>query len=124
MTTILAVDDNPANLLLIKKILASRGNIPDLAHNGLEALKMMREKHYDLVLVDVMMPFIDGIETVRLIREAQPEAPPYVALVTAVDLEECQSMLKDHVIDALISKGSAYSSFKTSLLNLLDKVIS
>lgn len=119
---VLAVDDNQTNLLLLEKILAKVNIVPDKAKNGLEALKLIREKSYDLILLDVLMPLIDGIETVRLIQATHPEPPPCIALVTAADPEACQLMLNEKSVTALIRKGSSYSSFKQSILDLLQNL--
>ena len=66
---ILAVDDNAANLKILKLFLKRTKIDPDLCHGGLQALEMCRNKEYDLILLDHMMPSPDGIETLKLIRE-------------------------------------------------------
>ncbi len=66
---ILIVDDNPKNLQLLGSILKANKYRVEFATNGREAVEWLEEKHFDLVLLDIMMPIIDGYETCRLIRK-------------------------------------------------------
>ncbi len=66
---ILVVDDNASNLTIVKLFLKRNEIVPDLCSSGLQAVKMCKEKRYDLILLDHMMPQPDGIETLHLIRE-------------------------------------------------------
>jgi two-component system KDP operon response regulator KdpE len=66
---ILVVDDEPAQLRLVDQILTSNGYEVVKASSGQEAIRIVYERKPDLVLLDVMMPEIDGWQTCRLIRE-------------------------------------------------------
>ncbi len=80
---VLVVDDNTINRTLAKKILAKWGIQTDLAENGLEAYKMIIQKDYDLVLMDLHMPVMDGLETtkrIRLLTEEKFQILPIIAL--------------------------------------------
>ena len=66
--SILAVDDTSMNLTIVKHYLKHVGIVPDLCDGGIKAVEMCREKKYDLILLDHMMPDPDGIETLRMIR--------------------------------------------------------
>ena len=66
---ILAVDDNQSNLTIVKLFLKRTGIKPDLASSGTRAIELCKEKKYDLIILDHMMPSPDGIETLHLIRE-------------------------------------------------------
>ncbi len=66
---ILAVDDNPMNLTVVKKLLRDTKVRIDTAENAAEALQMTLENSYHLILMDHLMPEIDGIECMRLIKE-------------------------------------------------------
>ncbi|MGN0438382.1 MAG: response regulator [Lachnospiraceae bacterium] len=66
---ILAVDDNRMNLDFVRGILKSTKMQIDLAQNGEEALKLLRNNAYQMVLLDHMMPVLDGMETLKIMRE-------------------------------------------------------
>jgi len=71
--TILVVDDDPDIHELLKAMLPSATCSIDDAYDGLEALSRLEERRYDLVLTDVRMPKLDGLELLRRIGEARPE---------------------------------------------------
>ena len=85
---LLAVDDNNSNLSIVKLFLKRTGIIPDMCLNGNDALKMCKEKKYDLILLDHMMPDPDGIETLKLIRSDEAslnkETPAIVLTANAI----------------------------------------
>src|SRR5688572_13551520 len=66
---ILVVDDNPANLLAIEAALGDLALDMQRAQSGTEALRLLLQRDFALVLLDVNMPSLDGFETARLIRE-------------------------------------------------------
>ena len=68
---ILAVDDNQSNLTIVRLFLKRNGIVPDLCSSGLRAIEMCKEKKYDLILMDHMMPEPDGIETLQIIRNSE-----------------------------------------------------
>lgn len=89
---ILIGEDNLINQKLMMHILTKVGFEPDVASNGHEILDAMAKKEYDLVLMDVQMPEMDGIETTRFIRRCLEKQPVIVAMtanVLAEDREEC-----------------------------------
>ncbi|MCR5487011.1 MAG: response regulator [Lachnospiraceae bacterium] len=66
--SILAVDDNSSNLRIVKLFLKRLRIEPELCDSGMRAIELSRSKHYDLILLDHMMPDPDGIKTLQLIR--------------------------------------------------------
>lgn len=79
---VLAVDDNKANLKIVKLFLKRTGIKPDTCESGAEAIDMCKKKKYDLILLDHMMPAPDGIETLKRIRNSKESLNKHtVALV-------------------------------------------
>ena len=68
---ILAAEDNPVNQLVLKTLLAQVGLEPDIVSDGAQALEAWRTRGYDLVLMDVQMPVLDGMAATGLIRAAE-----------------------------------------------------
>jgi len=81
--TILLVDDNKTNQKLGTKVLQRLGYVPDLASNGRQAAKACAEKKYDLVLMDIEMPEVDGVEASRQILSKAGTHTPYIVALTA-----------------------------------------
>ena len=67
---ILAVDDNPEIREIIKILLSGEGFLVDEAANGSEALNLVKEKSYDLIILDIMMPGPSGYQTCLEIRKS------------------------------------------------------
>jgi PAS domain S-box-containing protein len=73
MAKILVVDDEPAVLEVIQRILVDRGFWVDVASNGLEALGLLEQNSYDLMLSDVKMPHMDGMELLQKVGLLYPD---------------------------------------------------
>lgn len=82
MTTILVVDDTEINLNLITSLLSYSGYTIITAHDGYEALEVMNQQTIQLLVVDWMMPRMDGIQLIRTIREQFQEPYRYIIMLT------------------------------------------
>jgi len=82
---ILVVDDTPANVKLLADLLAFKGYEVATAANGEDGLKRLAEQHPDLVLLDVMMPGMNGYEVCRAIRADPGHAVLPVVMITSLD---------------------------------------
>ena len=78
--TILVADDNEMNRLVASTILKNYGAVIDEAQNGAEALEKLQQQLYDIVLMDVQMPIMDGIEATKEIRNNVSAKLPIIAL--------------------------------------------
>ncbi|AYC28476.1 response regulator transcription factor [Paenisporosarcina cavernae] len=86
MGHILLVDDDQALLVFVQKQLESAGYIVRVASNGAAALSVLGKESFDLAIVDVMMPYVDGFELVRKIRETT--SMPIILLTAKAALED------------------------------------
>lgn len=88
---ILLVEDNPINQLVTKDLLEEEGMKVDVAANGEIALDILKDKQFDVVLMDMQMPVLDGYQTMKVIRESADEklkSIPIIALTAnAIDTE-------------------------------------
>ncbi|MCW8877719.1 MAG: response regulator [Kangiellaceae bacterium] len=92
---ILLVDDNQINLKAIQSQLSHAGYQVDVAENGLQAVQACREQQYDLALMDIQMPEMDGLEASRLIQLEQQHHAPTIIGISAHVLEEHINSAKD-----------------------------
>ncbi len=115
--TVLLVEDNPTNQLVAVKTMEMWNIDVDVASDGYEALKLLRERTYDLVLMDIQMPGIDGFETTRRIRTecAEPQRSVPIFAMTA-------SVLYDPEMRAIKGGMNGYISKPFELEDLYAKI--
>jgi adenylate cyclase len=82
------VDDNELNRDMLSRRLGSRGYVVELAEDGERALARLAEQTFDLVLLNVMMPGLSGIDVLKRVRQRWPESDLPVVMVTARDTAE------------------------------------
>jgi signal transduction histidine kinase/ActR/RegA family two-component response regulator len=83
---VLIVEDNKINQMITKKILEKKKMVCNVADNGMDAIKFVKEKNYDVILMDIHMPGISGIEATQKIREFNKTVP--IIALTAITIEE------------------------------------
>ncbi len=117
---ILIAEDDPINRLILSKMLRKQGHNLTLASNGEEAVQAYQKQHFDVILMDIQMPGMDGFEAVRIIRqeEAVRGHVPVIAL-TALDITE----EREHSIDQGMDEYLAKPIKMEELLHLIDKVM-
>ncbi|HPS91027.1 MAG TPA: PAS domain S-box protein [Methanothrix sp.] len=89
---ILLAEDNPINRTVALHMLAKLGMSADVAGNGHEVLKALESRNYDVILMDVQMPEMDGLQTTKEIRKRIPDGPRIIAMTAAAfksDREMC-----------------------------------
>jgi CheY-like chemotaxis protein len=102
---VLLAEDNPVNQKVAQLILAKLGYRVDSVSNGLEALHAVRSGRYDVVLMDVQMPVLDGIEATRAIRaDVAPDRQPHIIAMTASVLIEDEAACRQAGMDSYLTK--------------------
>jgi two-component system cell cycle response regulator len=100
---ILIVDDNPLNVKLFASKLSREGCSTIAAYNGEEALKMVIEEYPDLILLDLMMPVMDGFEVLEKLKADPRTRDIHVIVITALNEEERLNKIVD-IADEILSK--------------------
>jgi CheY-like chemotaxis protein len=117
---ILIVDDNAENLQLIKSLLARTQMRTDTAASGAETLELVKKRHYDAILMDYMMPGMDGAETMRRLKELPRFDTPVIAL-TANVVSGTREKLLDAGFSRYLSKPVRLRDLEEALLSVLPK---
>ena len=103
---VLVVEDVMLNQLLIKTILSDFGFKYDVADNGIIAIDKLHANTYDIILMDLMMPELNGFETTEYIRNTMDSKIPIIALtadVTTVDIDKCKAYgMNDYIKNQLM----------------------
>ena len=118
---ILVAEDNPINQKLIERILHKLGYQFCMATNGIQALNSLKEREFDVILMDVRMPEMDGFEATQIIRQMTINQP-YIIAMTAnsmtQDREEClQAGMNDYIAKPFNSDGITKILKNVSLLH-------
>ena len=119
--TVLVVEDNPINRKLAVRFLERRGLRTAVAENGSEALKAVSEQAFDLVLMDVQMPVMDGLAATRAIRlqeKGSGHHTPIVAL-TANAFDDDRKRCLEAGMDGFLAKPIRFKEFESAIRDLL-----
>jgi DNA-binding response OmpR family regulator len=87
---ILIVDDSETNVFLLQKLLEEEGFQIEYAYTGKEALKLLDKKKFDMILLDIMMPGVDGFDILQKLRDEKKATSTPIIMVTAKDDYESQ----------------------------------
>ncbi len=119
---ILLVDDNPINLKIATTVLQRYQHTVDTAQDGIEAVEKVKQGKYDLVLMDIQMPTMDGYEATRIIRKWEAETQNFTPIIalTACVLNNEQSRCIEAGMDGYLSKPLKVKS----LIQRIDQIVS
>ena len=101
---ILYVEDNPENRLLIRRILGAEGFTVVEAENAAKALDFVASNTPDLILMDIQMPEIDGIEATRQIKQLELSHQPWIVAMTAYSMKEDEEKFLKMGLDDYLAK--------------------
>ena len=119
---ILLAEDNEVNQTVMQKMLKRLGFRADLAANGIEAVQALQRQPYDVVLMDVKMPELDGWEATRQIRRFLPEAEqPEIIAITAYALEGDRERCLAAGMDDYISKPVQMEELQKKLIKIAEE---
>jgi PAS domain S-box-containing protein len=102
--SILLTEDDKVNQMVITRILKERGHSVDTANNGVEAVEMCEKNSYDVILMDIQMPILDGIEATKRIREKGKHKHTPIIAITAHALKGDREKFLEQGMDEYVSK--------------------
>lgn len=115
---VLVVDDNSINQLIVKHSLAKLGATTAQATDGLEAIEKLQANKFDLVLMDIQMPGMDGYETTRFIRNQLKSNIPIIAM-TAFALQGEDEKCLECGMNGYVAKPFTIETLAASIVNVV-----
>ena len=117
MAKVLVIDDEPTVRTLLDMLLRPKGYEVMLADNGWTGLRLYRQEHPDVILLDLKMPKLDGITVLKKIRSVNPEQP--VIVMTGDTSPEKEQQVRSLGVSEFIVKGSSLHAVEDTLKHLL-----
>jgi two-component system cell cycle response regulator DivK len=119
MSKILIVEDNEKNMKLVRDILRHSGHATIEAETGGEGVRLASAEHPDLILMDIQLPDIDGIEALRRIREDRSLDAVAVIAVSASVMPDDQQKIVASGFDAFVTKPINLKQFLDTVTRFL-----
>nr|WP_294785910.1 ATP-binding protein [uncultured Flavobacterium sp.] len=116
--SILLIEDNKINQMITRKMLENKNIICEIVDNGEDAVELLKIKRFDMVLMDVHLPGINGTTATKLIREFDKTTP--IIALTAISLDENRDMLLSFGMDDVITKPFVPDEFYTTIAKFFD----
>jgi PAS domain S-box-containing protein len=121
---ILVAEDDEVNLFAVRNLLTKNGHEVVTAHNGHEVLERVLEQDFDLILMDIQMPGMDGIEAVRRIRASEGvtgKKPVPIVAMTAYAMDGDKEKLLDKGLDGYVAKPFSIKKLMDVIRQSVDK---
>lgn len=118
---ILVIEDNPAYQRLLKKWLERKGYLCSIAPDGMEGLNAARRLKPDLIVLDLLLPKMDGLQVCRMIKFDQKTKQIPIMVLTSRDLDEDEQAARRFGADAFIVKTTRIEIVMDVIDRLLNK---
>lgn len=118
--TVLVVEDNDLNMKLFHDLLEAHGYQILQTKNGLEALKLARDHHPDLILMDIQLPEVSGLEVTKWLKEDEDLRSIPVIAVTAFAMKGDEEKIREGGCEAYIAKPISVASFLETVEKFLN----
>src|SRR5437868_1079096 len=102
MAQILIVDDEPDTALLLSHLMRCEGHSTSTASNVWEGLLALVDTHFDLILLDIMMPGLDGAKFIQILRKSMKDGNVPVVVVTALDLDAAEQQIDGSHVEGIV----------------------
>jgi PAS domain S-box-containing protein len=120
---ILLAEDNIINQKVATRILSQMGYRPDVVHNGVEVLQALERQKYDVILMDVQMPEMDGLEATRRVRQEYTGARrPWIIAMTANAMDSDRKNCFDAGMDGYLSKPVRIEALEAELVRSSENI--
>jgi two-component system cell cycle response regulator DivK len=119
--TVLVVEDNELNMKLFHDLLQSRGYNILQTRNGLEAIDIAREHRPDLILMDIQLPEVSGLEVTKWIKEDDDLRGIPVIAVTAFAMKGDEERIRQGGCEAYLSKPISVATFLSTVKSYLGE---
>jgi len=121
MSTVLIVEDNAKNLKLVRDILQVKGYATLEATTAEDGIRLALERKPDLVLMDIQLPGMNGIDALRVLRADPATAAIPVIAVTASVMQQDRKMITDAGFDAYVGKPISLNEFLDAVRRVLER---
>jgi len=118
--TVLVVEDNELNMKLFHDLLEAHGYNILQTKDGMEALQLAREHHPDLILMDIQLPEVSGLEVTKWIKEDETLKSIPVIAVTAFAMKGDEEKIREGGCEAYIAKPISVTSFLQTVQRFLS----
>ena len=121
MSLILIVEDNDKNLKLVRDVLQVKGFSTVEAGTAEEGIKLAAERKPDLILMDIHLPGMSGIEAIKVLRADSATAAIPVIAVTASVMQQDRKLITEAGFDAYVGKPISLKEFLDAVRDVLDR---
>ena len=115
---VLVVEDNAVNRLVVRRMLENDGHSVSEAHNGVEGVEQSSQARFDLILMDISMPEMDGLTATRIIRKTDQKTP--IIAATAHALPDELASFKGAGMNEVLVKPVSRASLRSVMIRVID----